>query len=368
MNKDIVTFLRRREYRYIKELGAGACGKTVLLLDDVIDLHFVCKKFAPEDPHWRDQLFANFMNEIKLMHLLHHPNVVRIFGYYAFEKERAGYIIMEYVEGETIDKVAANSPDRFRSIFIQAVDAFSYLQQCRILHRDIRFNNLLVRADGALKVIDLGFGKSINTSADFQKSITLNWAFPPPDEFAYGRYDFQTEIYFVGKLFEKIAEDVQIEDKQIREVLGRMCAPNPGRRIQSFAEVRQFLNQESFALDFSDEEVSTYRSFSGSLAQSIYSIDLRAEYIEDIQEIISKLDNVYKGCMLEEYVSIEKVLPCFLKGRFIRDDQCFIRVDTVKRFLNLLRTSTSEAQKVIIANLFTRLDSVRRYDDNDIPF
>ena len=47
MKDGIVEFLRKRDYVLVKELGEGACGKTVLLHDDVLDEDFVCKKYSP---------------------------------------------------------------------------------------------------------------------------------------------------------------------------------------------------------------------------------------------------------------------------------------------------------------------------------
>src|SRR5262245_37146304 len=120
---EIVPFIKRHDYKIIRELGQGACGQTVLLHDEQIDLHYVCKK---------------------------------------------------------------------------------YVQRAGILHRDIRMQNFMVRKDGRLKIIDLGFGKRAETSADFDKSISLNWWCQTPDEFQESRYDFTTEVYFVGKLFERL--------------------------------------------------------------------------------------------------------------------------------------------------------------------
>jgi serine/threonine-protein kinase len=78
---DIVRFLRNRDYKLIKELGQGACGKTVLLVDDQIDQYFVCKKYSPYEESEREILFKNFVREIKLLHLLQHDNLVRVFNY-----------------------------------------------------------------------------------------------------------------------------------------------------------------------------------------------------------------------------------------------------------------------------------------------
>lgn len=70
----------------------------------------------------------------------------------------------------------------------------------------------MVRSDGILKIIDLGFGKSIDNSQGFDKSITLNWWCDTPEEFRESKYDYQTEVYFVGKLFEGIIQEHEISD------------------------------------------------------------------------------------------------------------------------------------------------------------
>jgi len=64
----------------MSDLGKGGCGRTVLLLEDIINEHFVCKKFDPSSLAHKDELFKGFMNEIRLMHRVFHPNVVRIFN------------------------------------------------------------------------------------------------------------------------------------------------------------------------------------------------------------------------------------------------------------------------------------------------
>jgi serine/threonine-protein kinase len=80
----VVSFLRKRDYRFVRELGQGACGKTILLRDDQIDEYFVCKKYLPYSESQRESLFTNFVREIKLLHQIHHPNVVRVFNYYLY--------------------------------------------------------------------------------------------------------------------------------------------------------------------------------------------------------------------------------------------------------------------------------------------
>jgi serine/threonine protein kinase len=106
----LVSFLRKRDYKIIRELGQGACGKTVLLYDDEIQEYFVCKKYVPYSETEREALFKNFVVEIKLLHQIHHPNVVRIFNYYLYPQSRAGYILMEFVDGSDIEEFAKKYP------------------------------------------------------------------------------------------------------------------------------------------------------------------------------------------------------------------------------------------------------------------
>lgn len=108
---DIVAFLRRRDYKMVRELGQGACGKTVLLRDEQIDEQFVCKTYAPYDEAHRQELFAGFVREVKLLHKVFHQNVVRVFNYYIYPEQLAGYILMEHVDGSDIEDHLGKSPE-----------------------------------------------------------------------------------------------------------------------------------------------------------------------------------------------------------------------------------------------------------------
>jgi serine/threonine-protein kinase len=146
----LVTFLRKRDYVFVKVLGQGACGQTVLLRDDVIGSEFVCKKYLPFNESYRQELFKGFLREIKLLHEVHHLNVVRVFNYYVYPEQFTGYILMEYIAGNDIEEHLRVKPESVNDLFVQAVEGFAYLERQSILHRDIRPLNILVREDGTL--------------------------------------------------------------------------------------------------------------------------------------------------------------------------------------------------------------------------
>jgi serine/threonine-protein kinase len=358
----------------LRTLGQGACGKTVLLHDEQIDEYFVCKKYVPYSEGHRQELFAGFTREVKLLHRVLHENIVRVFNYYLYPEQLSGYILMEHVNGVDIDDHLARNPEQTNDLFLQAVAGFGYLERSGILHRDIRPGNLMVRDDGVPKIIDLGFGKKIEHTADFDKSISLNWWCEPPMEFQTARYDFTTEVYFVGKLFQRIIQDNQIARFKYLDTLAAMCHRDPDSRISGFNAVEQTIrNEQFFEADFAAGELAAYRQFADAVSRHITKIESGAKYNADISKLRTQLNDVYQRFMLEETVpDAVLVLRCLVNGMYYYRKQG-LAVDTVRDFLKLLRATVDERAKIIMANLHTRLDALPRYDpsvitDDDIPF
>ena len=360
----VIQFLRKRDYIFVKELGAGACGKTVLLHDDLITQDFVCKKFAPCVEDGRQELFSSFVREIKLLHQVFHENVVRVFNYYLYPDQFMGYILMEYVEGDDIEDYLSKNPEMINEVFIQTVAGFRYLEAQNILHRDIRPQNIMVCMDGTVKIIDFGFGKRALKTKDFDKSISLNWWCEPPGEFSVGLYDFRSEVYFVGKLFEKIIQYNEIDQFKYKSLLSRMCDHDIDKRIQAFSDVEKYIQGDRFyEIGFSDEEIAAYRDFANAIDGHITKIENDAKYQEDIERAQIALENAYRTFMLEETVpNSAVVLRCILQGAYYYREKGF-PVELVRTFIHLLKSSSPEKKRIIFSNLHTRLDALERYDD-----
>lgn len=370
----VIPFIRRRDYLYIKNLGQGACGETVLLHDDVIDRNFVCKKYSPFAEAHREELFANFLREIHLLHEIHHPNVVRVFNYYVYPEKLSGYILMEYVEGTDIEDHITAKPDAITEVFRQVVDGFAYLESINILHRDIRPPNILVTDDGRVKIIDLGFGKKVQQPNDFDKSISLNWWCEPPLEFAAQTYDFTTEVYFVGKLFKRLLQEQELADFKHSDLLARMCQKNPRNRIQSFAETQtQLAKRMSEEEVFTVSELEAYRNFADEVIRHITKVETGVKYHTDLERMRQRLDEIFRSCMLEETLpDCAPVLRCFLNGNYYYKKTDF-PTQALRDFLQLFNYPHAEKQRIALANLHSRLDAIQRYtrpkkDDDDIPF
>ncbi len=378
MDKEIIPFIRSKDFVLVQELAHGSCGKTVLLKDETIDEYFVCKKYSPLDDAMKNELFDNFIREIKILYLLYHRNIVRIFNCYVYPEFKAGFIIMEYVKGKSIEDYLRVYPERINEIFTQVIDGFTYLERENILHRDIRPNNILVDDAGFAKIIDFGFGKQISLPGDYDKSISLNWWCDIlPSEFKSHIYDFRTEIYFVGKLFESIIGENEIGAFNYRGILGTMTKVDYLKRIDSFQKINgAILTNKVEELNFSHEEKRIYQTFADEYISIFAKIGKEVQFSTDNERIINRLEKVYKSSMLEDYVQNSQALVlCFLSGGpYTYYKQNKVSVECLKDMLDLLKKSSTDEQNIIINNLVNRLANIERIteekteDDNDLPF
>lgn len=373
MKGELIQFLRTKDYKFIEEIGQGGTGRTILLEDEIINERFVCKKYSPFYDEHKKLFFNNFKDEIKLLHLLYHQNIVRVFNYYLYPEEHTGYILMEFVKGQNIASFLKDNPDKINDVFKQTIDGFIHLESAKILHRDIRPDNILVSEKGIVKIIDFGFSKKIDFESDFDKSISLNWRYSPPNDFDEKIYDFRTELYFIGKLFEEIIKENDFQNFAYKELLKNMVDSDYNSRIASFFDLnRRIISELTPEISFTSQEKKVYQSFANDLQSVFSNIDIDAEYISDIQKIIKEIEEVHKNSILEENLQSQNSLArCFIKGNFRYWKNRDIKVDTVYAFSKFISSASKERQKVILNNLWQRLDNIERSDPNekdDLPF
>jgi Serine/threonine protein kinase len=369
MEERVIEFLRQRDYQLVRELGAGACGKTVLLRDDMLEEYFVCKKYSPIEQS--NELYLNFLREIRLLYRAYHRNIVRFFNCYVYPKLVTGYILMEYVEGANIVEAIAKDQTRINDIFLQVISGFRYLEGIGVLHRDIRPENILVNSETVVKIIDFGFGKKITSNKDFQKSISLNWCCEVPNDFQNDVYDFKTEVYFVGKLFESAIDEYSIGCFAYGGILDGMCKKNPDERLASFSAVEKVVLNKSFAkFEFSNAEIDTYRSFADLLTRHISRVEDGVRYTEDGERLTSALDDVYSRVSLEsEIPDAALVTRCFIHSGNYRYKKAGFPVTALRDFIQLLKESTPGKLRIIMANIHSRLDAIERMVPmDDVPF
>ena len=144
-------------------------------------------------------------------------------------------------------------------------------------------------------------------------------------------------------------------------------------RIPSFFEVdRMIIAGDAEGILFTEDDKGTYRNFANQLQSIFNEIEKNASYVRDIDIIITKLAQAYRDSMLEEYVQYpSSITHCLIRGKyFFRNRSDLMYVWVLRDFVQLLKSSGLDKQRVIIANLWQRLDSIKRYEEivDDLPF
>lgn len=239
-------------------LGGGAFGKTVLLKDPFIDELFVAKKYEPENESIKEKFYKNFLDEIKILYKLNHKNIVRIYNYYAYDRECTGYILMEYIDGTDLgtyiqDIYPSSESITLDKLFSQIIDAFCYIEEHGILHRDIREENILVDKEGNIKIIDFGIGKFYGRSENQADSLMfqVNRTRPNtlPQEHFQGKYTSLTDMFYIAELFYRLISDtkhIDVSKFSYIDILVKMMQKAPENRFSNFAEIKNTIGKYEF--------------------------------------------------------------------------------------------------------------------------
>ena len=211
-------------YRIEGELGRGGMGVVYLATDARLDRAVAIKALPPnlaEDP----TRLERFQREARVLATLNHPNIAGIHG--VEEQDDAKYLILEYVEGETLEDRLDRGPlpiDDALELAVQIAAGVEAAHEAGVVHRDLKPANIIITPDGAAKVLDFGLARadtadvsSVSPDAEtlttpaarsptVEGAILGTAAYMSPEQARGRRVDKRTDIWSFGViLFEMLS-------------------------------------------------------------------------------------------------------------------------------------------------------------------
>jgi hypothetical protein len=187
------------KYRVVSRLGQGGMGTVYKAVDETLEREVAIKCLNPglAEP----DILKRFRAEAITLARLNHPHIATLFEL----TEHAGdlLMVMEFVRGETFDKVSAQlgpmSVDRAARLCGQVLDALAYAHRAGIVHRDLKPANLMLTESGLAKVMDFGLARMTGTEHLTVEGFMMGTpAYMAPEQVLGGEVDGRTDLYAMG--------------------------------------------------------------------------------------------------------------------------------------------------------------------------
>lgn len=198
-------------YEIIEQIGIGGMAKVYKAKDRLLD-RFVAIKVLKEQYAEDEEFLKKFNNEAQSAAKLNHINIVNVYdiGQDLLEGRKIYYIVMEYVEGETlkdlIDSEGHLSNHDIIDYSVQIAQALKSAHASGIIHRDIKPQNILIDKFGLAKVTDFGIARvSSNATITYTSSILGTVHYISPEQAKGKIVDEKSDLYSLGAVMYEMA-------------------------------------------------------------------------------------------------------------------------------------------------------------------
>ncbi|MBM3784846.1 MAG: serine/threonine protein kinase [Acidobacteria bacterium] len=190
-------------YRVTGNIGEGAMGVVYQVVNGVTG-RLEAMKVLTDDVSNDLQQVERFLHEIQLQAKLEHPHIAQVRT--AFCEGRRLIMIMEQVDGESLDRILARSvqaPIMALRIMEQVLLALSYAHSKGVIHRDVKPANVIVAPNGQVKLTDFGLARQQSDPSKTLPGIAVGTVFymSPEQVRAAGPVDGRSDLYSAGVIF-----------------------------------------------------------------------------------------------------------------------------------------------------------------------
>jgi eukaryotic-like serine/threonine-protein kinase len=272
-NPEIKRFGR---YEIVAELGRGAMGVVYKAQDPQINRLVAVKtvSLSGQEPDEEKEFRLRFNHEAQAAGRLHHPGIVAIFDVGESPENGDPYIVLEYVAGESLNRILSREKklplDTALQLVEEVAEALDYAHAQGVIHRDIKPGNILINEDGHAKIADFGIAKLNLAHFTLPGKVLGTPAYMSPEQLSGEGLDGRSDLFSLGVILYamvtghspfqgdsattvcfKVANREPVEasaldmtlPRELDEVISRAMAKNPEERYQRGAELAEDVRQ-----------------------------------------------------------------------------------------------------------------------------
>ena len=268
------------DFRIVELIGKGGSGIVYEGIQESLGRRVAIKTLS--QGHLHSQV-SRFHREAKAIALLHHTNIVKVFG--SGIDQGTPYFAMQLIEGQNLSELidAARSDTNHNAataavgsgaqkavarIGLQVARALEHAHQIGVLHRDIKPSNLLLDENGTTWVTDFGMAKIVDEPMHAKTvGVIGTIRYVPPEGFS-GQWDERSDVYSLGlTLYELLALKPAIEGADYRQLIKEISNGKPLAQFQKIDGVSKDL--ETIILKASSQEPARRYRSAGELADEL---------------------------------------------------------------------------------------------------
>jgi predicted Ser/Thr protein kinase len=219
-------------YEVVRELGRGSMGVVYQGYDPVIGRTIAIKTMLTEGLSSQEfrEYKARFQREAQAAGVLSHPNIVNVFDY--GEDHGILYLIMEYLEGKSLEKLVEGHNilpiETIIPMYDQVCSALDHAHQHGIVHRDIKPANIMILDNGLVKVTDFGIAKMVSMGMTQAGQVLGTPNYMSPEQVKGRQVDGRSDIFSLGIiLYELATGEMPFSGQNITTVIYKIINENP---------------------------------------------------------------------------------------------------------------------------------------------
>lgn len=232
-------------YKILQQLDKSGMGKVYKAIDTRLDRP-VAIKMIPKPKSFLSVKNGNVLNEARTVSSLNHPNIITVHDVDSNNGDI--FIIMEFVEGQSLRKIITDGPLQINTALNLLYDiclSIKYAHDRKIVHLDIKPENIMINDCGQIKILDFGLAKFKQSNNQFDKNIiTGTIEYMSPERFHGEIGDKKSDIFSIGVMFYEMLTGIHpfVEKHQAATIYNILNAnPIPSKTINP--QISNNLNQ-----------------------------------------------------------------------------------------------------------------------------